>query len=63
MGRLGRPKNDAQVPFVQLPLLDLLVEDTEGGGVLCRDDNAAGVPVNPVAKSGDKGIPLFGTGI
>ena len=57
-GPLGRdhgPVNDCQVSLVQLPVLYLLVENPQGFGIFGGDDNAAGIPVDPVAQGRDKG--------
>ena len=52
------PVDDAEVPFVQFPVLDLLVEHPQGGGIFGRDDNPAGVAVNPVAEGWGKAVFL-----
>lgn len=54
--RLGGPLHNGQIPFVQLPVLDLLVHHPQGLGGLGRNNNASGVPVNAVAQSRGKGI-------
>ena len=40
----------AEIPLVYLPVLDLLVEDTQALGVLCADDYTARVAVYAVAQ-------------
>lgn len=47
---------DTQVVLVQFSVLHLLVQDTQGGGILGGDDDPAGVAVNAVDKCGGKGV-------
>ena len=49
---------DAEIALVDLPVLDLLVEDTQRLGVFCRDDDAARVAVDAVAQRGRKRVFL-----
>ena len=41
-------------------VFDLLIYDPQGLRVLGGNDNAAGVPVDPVAQGGRKGVLPFG---
>ena len=50
--RTRRTVYDAEIALVDLPVLDLLVEDTQRLGGFCRDDDAAGVAVDTVAERG-----------
>ena len=52
--------DDAEIEFLQFPVFDLLVQHAQGGGIFCRNHDPAGVPVNPVAESGDKAVFLLG---
>ena len=56
LGGLGCSLHNGKIPLVQLPVLDLLVHDPQGLGGLGGDDDAAGVPVDPVAQGGGKGV-------
>ena len=63
LGRRGLAVDAAEVVFLDLPLLDLVVQDPERLGVFRGDDDAASVPVDPVAEGGGEavlrlGIPL-----
>lgn len=49
----------AEVIFLDLPILYLLVHDAQGLCGLCSDNDAAGIAVNPVAESWCKGVFLF----
>ena len=44
--------DDAQIPLVDLTVLDLLVQDAQRLGVFRGDDDAAGVAVDAVAQRG-----------
>ena len=46
----------AKISLFQLPIPNLLVHHPEGLGGLGGDDDAAGVPVDPVAEGGGKGV-------
>ena len=52
----GYAVDHAEVFLLQLPVLHLLVQDPQRFGGLGRYDDAAGVPVNPVAQSRGKGM-------
>ena len=53
---LGGAFDDGQVPLIQFPVFDLLIHDPEGFGSLGGDDDAAGIPVDAVAKGGCEGV-------
>ena len=53
--------DDAEIPLVQLPVPDFLIENAQSLGGLGGDDNAAGVPVDAVAQGGRKTVFLPGT--
>ena len=46
----------AEILFLKLAVLYLVVQHPKGGGIFCGYNNAAGVAVNSVAKGGNKGI-------
>ena len=55
-GRLRRAVDGTQVELVDLPVLHLLVQDTQRLGGLGRQDDAAGVPVDAVDERRCKGL-------
>ena len=59
-GRLGGTQNDTEIGLLHLPVLDFLVHDPQGLGVLGGNDDAAGVPVDAVAQGGSKGVLPIG---
>ena len=52
--------HNGKIPLVHFPVLNLLVDDPEGLGGFCGDDDAAGIPVDPVAQGGGEGVFLPG---
>ena len=46
----------AQVVFLQLPVLDLLIHDPQPLGGLGRNDDPTGVPVDAVAQGGGERV-------
>ena len=54
--RLGPSHGDAQIPLVDLPQPDLLVDDPQRLGVLGGDDHASCVAVDAVAQRGSEGV-------
>ena len=50
--------DDAQIPLVDLPVLDFLVQNAQRLGVFCGDDDAACVAVDAVAQSRGKCVLL-----
>ena len=52
----GAAQGDAQVPLVDLPIPDLLIDDAQGLGVFGGDDDAAGVAVDAVAQGRGEGV-------
>ena len=62
-GGPGHAVDQTQVIFGDLPVPDLFVENAQGGGGFCRDDDAAGVAVDAVAQGRGKagllpGVPV-----
>ncbi len=58
---LQRPFHNGQIPLIHLPVLDLLIHNTQS---LCRfggNDDAAGIAVNAVAQCRGEGMFLPGT--
>ena len=59
--------DDAQIPLVDLPVFDLLVQNAQRLGGFRRDDDAAGVSVDAIAKRGRERIflprPPFAFGV
>ena len=65
--RTRRAVDDAQIPLVDLTVLDLLVEDSQSLRIFRGDDDAAGIAVDSVAQGGGKGVllqrPPFALGV
>ena len=57
---LRPPLDGAEIILLDLPIPDLVVQNPQRLGVLRGDDDAAGVPVDPVAEGGGEGILLPG---
>ena len=51
----------AEIPLIDLALLDLFVDDTQCLRCFCRDDDTAGIAVDAVAQRGREGMLLGGT--
>ncbi len=50
------PVDDAEVIFLNFPVLQLVVENAQGRGGFGGDDDAAGVPVDPVDQGGGEAV-------
>ena len=48
--------DDAEVIFLNFPVLQLVVENAQGRGGFGGDDDAAGVPVDPVDQGGGEAV-------